>query len=646
MDVLFTKDEFNPELLGGARGGRDYEVFPLTPRSALRLTRQRASRVRLPIDFLSRAERESILDQAKTLSMTWNTRLDHDLFYKDIDLLECCRLEMMAFFQDVLAGEMIAPRLLADLKPTRALFSRYPTVASADQAMHDGTSDILEAVLQWRFRAAGVDVVVFRGTGRTRAEERVRSAVARFRGRLVTPLRSIASRFGVSRPGSADPRRLTVADIPKGRPIVTGLAATYDVLVIWPVLKAIAERVGGFPLVINVGSAFVTTTTRSGLRLEDDLRFVFVGDIPRDGGTEPPVRRFANRVMAALSDDTSLPGCLRNPLLKCQFEMLFNRLVPSALDAARRAVAFFGEHPSAVYLDDYCAGAANRAWTEAGNRAGIPTLMMPHGAVNLIEFHDYNAQWALAWGELGRQNLVVARPENKDRVIVVGDPSMDRLRTKPITEANDQRKTILLLTGGFLHQTWSDMDLGGFLATWDALLLMAAERPHLDFLLRPHPSDRDLRDWYRDVLHARSLKNFRLMEGGRLEDVLPSALCSVLVGKPGTAGIVSALAGVPFVYLDTMLCRTVRGYEIWQEANGVPHMTTTVELSRQIDRLWSISTERGRILNENERFRERYLSAFNPASICTAIGMDPPCRRDVSLRADPDERVTRPTLVS
>jgi len=414
---------------------------------------------------------------------------------------------------------------------------------------------------------------------------------------------------------------MKLCELPVDQPLLVGFGSGYDLLVIWPYLRAMALETGGFPVVLNGESSFDASALRSGLVVDKDFRYVFTGDIPLaapNGSDHSAARR---RCLAALRTGSVLPKVLQNPLLSFQFEFLWDRLIPMALDAARRAVNFFARYRTAVYLDDYCAGPANRAWTETGNLAGIPTVTVPHGAVNLLEFYDFNSRWAFAWGELGRKSWGLGYPERRDHIIVSGNPTLESIRPIDVATVESLRNTVLLLTGGFLHQVWTDMDLRGFVSTWEGIARIARQRPSIRFIVKPHPSFRDLGDWYRNLICKESLPNVEVVDNQKLEDLLSSVFLGVLVGKPGTAGLVTALAGVPFVYLDTMLCRDVIGYSIWCNDNGVQRLTSSTQLAEIIDRAYSSQEERNELLEQNHRFLESYSCPFQPAEVRSRIGI-------------------------
>ena len=184
-----------------------------------------------------------------------------------------------------------------------------------------------------------------------------------------------------------------------------------------------------------------------------------------------------------------------------------------------------------------------------------------------------------------------------------------------------RKDTVLLMTGGFLHQGWTDMDLEGFLGTWQEVASIARARPETRFIIKPHPSVRDLGSWYRRFGDTANVPNLTVVDDQKLESLLPSAFLAVLIGKPGTAGLVSALAGVPFVYCDSMLCRDVPGYRIWRDENGVPRLATAKDLAPLLDRVRLDPDERHALLEQNRRFSLRYLQPFRPAALCAELGL-------------------------
>ena len=198
---------------------------------------------------------------------------------------------------------------------------------------------------------------------------------------------------------------------------------------------------------------------------------------------------------------------------------------------------------------------------------------------------------------------------------------METVRQQCAAAPSGPRQAVVLMSGGFLHQAWTDMDLPGFLNTWEQIARIARERPAMEFVVKPHPSVRDLGDWYRRFFARQGLANVRIVDRQRLEDLLPAAFFAVLVGKPGTAGLVATLANVPFVYLDTMLCREVPGYQIWCEVNGVSVIKDFDNLGRLIDRMFTSREDREALVEQNSQFSQLYLTRFEPERVCKELGL-------------------------
>ena len=601
-----------------------HRVLPLMPKAALGLLDRGLKEVRLPIDLLSREECSSIRQQAVDLSKSWYRNLRPKAEFMGIDLMDCCRIQMLGFFQDVIAAEMLVPRLLAAYEPREAVFFKRPSVASFGLAMHDGTADVFEAVLQWRFLEAGVKVTIQdQAAGLMGLWPATRFFWERTRQRGLNFYR----RRRRMQQSKRNPQRLRLADLFQGKPLVVGYGDGYDLLVIWPYLKHLAREIDGFPVLLNAKPDFDSSTLRSGLRGDETLRYLFVGDIPlRSGEVPPDLGASRQALLQALKSGEGLPPMLKNPLLSFQFEFLWDALLAMSLKAARQAASFFAQCRTALYLDDYCSGPGNRAWTEAANQAGVLTATVSHGSMNLVEFFDFNARWALSWGELGRRNWAMAAPDKQDQVIISGDPSMETVRQQCAAAQSGPRQAVVLMTGGFLHQAWTDMDLPGFLNTWEQIARIARERPAMEFVVKPHPSVRDLGDWYRRFFARQGLANVRIVDRQRLEDLLPAAFFAVLVGKPGTAGIVATLANVPFVYLDTMLCREVPGYQIWCEVNGVSVIKDFDNLGRLIDRMFTSREDREALEEQNSQFSQLYLTRFEPERVCRELGLQKAAR--------------------
>jgi len=519
-----------------------------------------------------------------------------------------------------LTSDMISARLIEEYKPQNARFLRQATNPSGKgNSMHDGTADIFEAVVQWRLKQAGINVNVPSTDILTTLKKQVRKDAPLLYKMLAEGLNLLRTNGRRKEQTRPDFRRITISELPNDKPILVGFGSGWDLLVIWPYLKAIAHEIDGFPLLINRGETFDPNTLRSGLVIDEEFRFLPIKDIHTMTSKFPNVSKMRNICFEALNGGNLFPKSLRNPLLSFQFDFFWDGLILEAIHSVRKATTFFKNYHSILYLDDYCTGVANRAWTAAANVAGIQTVTVPHGALNLLELHDFNACWAFAWGELGRQNWALASPSKWDHVIVCGDPSMEALNNELSKKACRERNLVILLTGGFLHQVWTDMDLDGFISTWETIASIAKVRPAIRFVIKSHPGPLDFGSWYQAFVKKRDISNMEIIDNQKVEELLPSAFLAVLVGKPGTAGIVAISSGVPLVYLDTMLCREVVGYKIWRVENGIRRLTNPNELFELIDLLLINESERNRLLEENQRFLNLYLHPFQPTEICKRI---------------------------
>jgi hypothetical protein len=620
MNLIFakTREEAAAGLKRiGAIRGSEAGIIPLMPKAALELHELGLGIVELPIDMLSRDEREAIGAQAIELSKSWCR--GHEFRYMGVDLLDCCRLQMLGFFQDLIAAEMLAPLILDRYSPSEALFFRHPSVPSFGHSMHDGSADVFEAVLQWRMSQAGIRVDILPAQPLPE------------KGKEETPFPSFARRAfstigKVLRPGkgvekeSLGPRRFLLSDLPEDRKLLVGFGAGYDLPIIWPYLKHLSKETGAFPVLIDEAGTFDASTLRSGLTADPDLRCIPIADIPLGAEVDQLLQQARQVFFSALDRGNLLPRSMENPLLRFQYQLLWDALIPQALYSADRAASFFSRYPVLLYLDDNCAGPSNRAWVAAAKSLGVPTAIVQHGALNLLEFFEFTHDWALTQGELGGGSLQSAYPDLAGRIVASGDPSMERIQPSPISRETG-RNQVVLLTGGFLHQAWTDMDLSRFLSTWKGITGIAESHPNLEFLIKPHPSVRDLGYWYKGQVEKSGARNIRVIEGKRLEDMLSSAILAVLVGKPGTAGLVTILQGVPFVYLDAMLCRSVKGYGIWVPENGVPRLAGPADLAHLIDELEEKPEARHRLLEQNKRFSRLYLASFSPRELAAKVGL-------------------------
>ncbi|MCP4135904.1 MAG: hypothetical protein GY754_33355 [bacterium] len=627
MKLIFIKDEKQVEQLHEIAGHNDSSsvIIPIMPKAAVALRELPVQGIKLPIEYLDIQERNSIYQEAIDLSRSWGDSFKDRMIYKEIDLLDCTGILMLSFFQDVIAAEKIIPRIIEQYKPKTAVFLNEPAIPSIGHQAHDGTSDIGISVFQWRLKQAGVEIIIHKENqeeGRiikkilpARAQRILKKVKHKISNNLNKQANSQTNSPVITQ-NQMSPGRISLPDISKEKPVVIGHGSGYDLLVIWPYIKAIAKEVEGVPVLLNILPDLDSSTKRSGLSIDEDLRYIYTNDIPYPPEDDFDISTIRNEVLNGLHEGTLLPHVLRNPLLQYQFD-IFLGFLESTKNAVFQAYQFMEEYPVALYLDDYSADPVNRAWTAVANNLNIPSVTAPHGAVNLLEFHEFNAQFAFAWGELGKENLVLSNPGKEEQVIVAGDPSMTELSMKSI--AAEKRNKVLLITGGFLQQMWTDMDLERFFSAWNNIVEIAKKQSSMEFIIKPHPSVRDFGNWYRSFVDKSSVANIKVIDTVKLEELLPEAFLAVLVGKPGTAGLVSSLYEVPLLYYDTMLCRNVTGYNIWNDGNGIPYVTNSDDLGMLIEAVYSNAEERDKIIEQNRNFSKRYLHEFQPDEICKNI---------------------------
>ncbi|MBF0118024.1 MAG: hypothetical protein HQK79_04260 [Desulfobacterales bacterium] len=563
MDLVFIKfdsDLKNQKIEDLKRSG--LHVIPIMPKAALAMLNSGFCDVKLPIDFLDLDYRTKIFNEAIILSKNWYSSFKDNLTFHSIDLMDCCRLQMITFFQDLLASEKICLKLIDIYKPKKAIFFSKPVTHSFDENMFNGQSDIFEAVAQWRFLQAGIEIQILeRDTHKNiNVKPDIKEEIAQ-------------EQFSVE--------RLEYINAPRKTPLVVGFGIGFDLFIIWPYIKNLASKIDAVPLLLNLSPKLLINTMRSGLSYDEEMRFIFIHDIPFDSLIPKKLCDVKTDCISSLNIGNSLPEILRNPFLAFQFEKLFDAFLIGTIRSICRAEKFFKDLEVVLFIDDHNAGHANRAWTQTAKNMGVKTATIPHGlGVNLVEFFDFNAHFAFAWGELGRKNLELASPEKKDRILIVGNSFMEGFQKKDST-ISASRKTILLATGGFLHQVWTDFDLSKFIDSWDKIFDHIKERPEIKFIIKPHPSFRDFGYWYKSRVNTSQLKNLEIVDDRKIEDILDEIFLTVLVGKPGTAAFVSMRCSVPVVYLDCLLARNAPGYAVWKEI--LPVIKSVQELFNFID---------------------------------------------------------------
>ncbi|MFH1951254.1 MAG: hypothetical protein ABIL06_06540 [Pseudomonadota bacterium] len=307
MELIFIKDE---KELGFLISGRteevDFErVVPLMPKAALALLDMGFRGVRLPIDLLTKDEREGINQKAIDLSRSWYHSFSRSVTYKGIDLLDCCRLQMLGFFQDLIAADMIASRIIKEYQPKRVRFLSSPSIPSFGHTMHDGTSDVFTAVLQWRFMQEGIRVATGQQGARDKKQSGLAAAVFGYAGRgLGLCRRALKTWKAIHK----EPKRVTLEDIPEDRNLLVGYGSGYDLMIIFRYLKALAAETNSYPLLVNASPDLDVKTLRSGLGIAEDFHYIYINDIPLRPSDRASFKAVRTAISEGVGGHESVPG--------------------------------------------------------------------------------------------------------------------------------------------------------------------------------------------------------------------------------------------------------------------------------------------------------------------------------------------------
>ena len=193
---------------------------------------------------------------------------------------------------------------------------------------------------------------------------------------------------------------------------------------------------------------------------------------------------------------------------------------------------------------------------------------------------------------------------------------MEKLRNKePVIK---KEKSVMLITGGVLHQIWTEFSMDKFEREWQNIFFEMKKRSQFHFIIKPRPGERDFGWWYKDILERSALDNVVLTEDKRVEDLLDKIWLSVLVGKPGTAGYVSLLKSVPVLFLDGLLGRDVIGYRKWKEI--LPVFNSVGDLFSYIDKLAEDESLYQEFHKENTALSNQLSKPFDIKYFCRKIG--------------------------
>lgn len=218
---------------------------------------------------------------------------------------------------------------------------------------------------------------------------------------------------------------------------------------------------------------------------------------------------------------------------------------------------------------------AERALIEAASGRGLPALCL--GDL----FLDFEWEWIVRPG-FGTRVAVMSRSVRQHLIdngrpagdiVVTGNPAFDRLADPAVRAAGLALRRALgwtanpVVAWAMPHIPPGDTRIARPGPTLEALRVLAAERPDLRFILRPHPNNTDRLD---DLPPA-----FRLSP--RTEDVHAVIhACDLLVTEISTVGLEAALAGKPVITIGSRAVVPYAELGITREIDDAASLAATI----------------------------------------------------------------------
>ena len=466
-------------------------------------------------DYLKGDDVRRAHGECKRLAAAWWRPYFSDILHEGVDIGHAVQSDMWFFFVEALISERIFSRILAEHAPTSFLFFRQEGVPRFWEGAGD-RQDVFLAVARWLCERASVETVpldlpeIEAGGAETKRPVMADTTLPPW------PYRDF---------GGGEKRALfyfTEVDYGKHANLIRDLAS------------------GGY-------ACHLLRNTNYPTPLLPETGIIWGNVI--DSRTVPDALKAKVREGAArfaASPPQELPHVFANPHLAFQFRGaadLYLRSIRIA-GAARLVLDAVSPHLCVNGIDSTGQGVIlNRI----ARQKNIPTLTFPHGSVGsrFYTFERFRSEadhiavegpWARdRFVELGR------RPES---VTVVGTGFGHGARRT----GNGAADTVLLMTTiAAPHLATPIASAARLRRSWQALAEEAGKRPHLKFLIKPHPRY-DYYPFY-EKLVARGPDNLWLAGEVSLEKALSTAAAAVLVGPPSTAALVALAANVPTLQL-------------------------------------------------------------------------------------------------
>lgn len=277
----------------------------------------------------------------------------------------------------------------------------------------------------------------------------------------------------------------------------------------------------------------------------------------------------------------NFPELFANPFLRFQFDRIWAEFVK----AARLGVSFrklLREYPASLVLFGYDGFLVERVFKRILREVNVPTTALIHGGFNHVtgvRTSVSDADHMMVWGQQDVDLMARFGLERSNAVLVgssrYGDLYRSTRRKEQATRRTSQaparrllgvpeeKPTIVLLTATTMGLSAPIANPDRHREAWRQIKLLAARRPDLTFLIKPHPWWDEFA--FYEVICQNGPPNLKYLREGTLANVLAASDVAVLVNYCTTAGLESMLHGLPVVLLRNAL------YPIEPSENSLQH---------------------------------------------------------------------------
>jgi len=566
-------------------------------------------------------------DKARELSIEWYKPFEHLLDYRDINLGELARIDNIFFFREVLASTCVIHAILNNNKINEIVVFSDINVPCIWNSRYSDSNNIFEAVVLYNAESRHIHVKKLF----LNKQQKLYSSSRYLKNKVdkLIDLIYVKSRPFLKTIGKHDPRRVQFKSFQREveKKLILGFGVSYDLLILWPALKALFDTGEFQQILINGGTTLEIPSNRAGLYMDNKFQFIALEDFFVSCNNEKNKAKInLNKLRQDFKnisfDWTPLVEPLKNPYLNVQFDFLWNDYFPNAIsiiDAFSNLLEKM--KPDLVLVDDMMSY-PQRILVKLARIYGIKSVSIPHGWVGDIDEYEFESDLYLAWGELSKKQLIDEFGKNPNDINVVGAAQFNKIAlefssniknsTEDIKEKFALRTDVpivMFLTCNFLQTAFNNLQFKDFFSTWEAIKSYVLTHPNVEFIIKPHPADNCT--WYKEFLASANLSNLKLIEGVRLEELLPAVDIGVSVGAVGTSGYLVLLAQKPLFFLNSISFHNNPTTKAWGEDNGITVVTDEEKLAPLLDKTLYDESFKNKCIKSGQVFLERSLNMID-----------------------------------